>query len=84
MRIGVRIRRMSRPGIWSFFLGSWGNVHGLSLFRALPPGSTFVGDPQQAIATHVIMHVVAGKVTRLFGIFDEAGLLRQLGVLPTN
>jgi hypothetical protein len=49
-----------------------------------PPGSTFVGDPQQAIATHVIMHVVAGKVTRLFGIFDEAGLLRQLGVLPTN
>ena len=34
------------------------------------------------IAAHVSMHVAAGKVTRLFGIFDEAGLLRQLGVLP--
>jgi predicted ester cyclase len=33
-------------------------------------------------AAHVSMHVAAGKVTRLFGIFDEAGLLRQLGVLP--
>ena len=36
------------------------------------------------VAAHVIMHVAAGKVTRLFGIFDEAGLLRQLGVLPAN
>ena len=36
------------------------------------------------VAAHVIMHVAAGKVSRLFGIFDEAGLLRQLGVLPTN
>jgi len=35
-------------------------------------------------AAHIIMHVAAGKVTRLFGIFDEAGLLRQLGVLPSS
>jgi predicted ester cyclase len=35
-------------------------------------------------AAHVIMRVAAGKVTRLFGIFDEAGLLRQLGVLPSS
>ena len=34
------------------------------------------------IAAHVILHVAEGKVTRLFGIFDEAGMLRQLGVLP--
>jgi ketosteroid isomerase-like protein len=36
------------------------------------------------IAAHVIMHVAGGKVTKLFGIFDEAGLLRQLGMLPPN
>ena len=36
------------------------------------------------IAALVSMHVAAGKVTRLFGIFGEAGLLRQLGVLPIN
>lgn len=30
----------------------------------------------------VVMHVANGKVSELFGIFDEAGLLRQIGVLP--
>ena len=34
------------------------------------------------IAAHVI--VAGDKVTELFGIFDETGLLRQLGILPTN
>ncbi|HEV8246859.1 MAG TPA: ester cyclase [Polyangiaceae bacterium] len=34
------------------------------------------------IAAHVLMRVERGVVTELFGIFDEAGLLRQLGVLP--
>lgn len=29
----------------------------------------------------VILHLAEGKVTTLFGIFDEAGLLRQLGML---
>ena len=34
------------------------------------------------VAAHVLMHVSDGKVTRLAGIFDEAGMLRQLGILP--
>ncbi len=33
-------------------------------------------------AAHVLMHVAHGKVTKLEAIFDEAGLLRQIGVLP--
>jgi predicted ester cyclase len=28
---------------------------------------------------NVIMHVADGKVTKLFGVFDEAGLFRQIG-----
>lgn len=36
------------------------------------------------VPAHVILHVSGGKVTTLFGIFDEAGLLRQLGILPSN
>jgi predicted ester cyclase len=31
---------------------------------------------------NILLHVADGKVTKLFGVFDEAGLLRQLGVLP--
>lgn len=34
------------------------------------------------IVANIIMHVSDGKVTRLFGVFDEAGMLRQMGVLP--
>jgi len=34
------------------------------------------------VAAHVIMDVADGKVRRLRGVFDEAGMLRQLGVLP--
>ena len=34
------------------------------------------------IAAHVLMQVADGRVTRLAGIFDEAGMLRQIGVLP--
>lgn len=34
------------------------------------------------VTANVILRIRAGKVTELFGIFDEAGLLRQLGVLP--
>ena len=33
------------------------------------------------VAAHVLMQVANGKVVKLHGIFDEAGLLRQLGVL---
>jgi len=36
-----------------------------------------------AVAANVLMHVAGGKVTRLLGVFDEAGLLRQLGVLAS-
>jgi predicted ester cyclase len=34
-----------------------------------------------AVTANVLMHVSNGTVTRLLGAFDEAGLLRQLGVL---
>jgi predicted ester cyclase len=37
-----------------------------------------------AVPGHVILHIADGRVARLLGIFDEAGLLRQLGVLPGN
>jgi hypothetical protein len=29
----------------------------------------------------VFLHIGGGQVTRLLGIFDEAGRLRQIGVL---
>jgi predicted ester cyclase len=35
-----------------------------------------------AIVANVLMHATGGKVLTLFGIFDEASLLRQIGVLP--
>jgi predicted ester cyclase len=35
-----------------------------------------------AVVANVLMHVAAGRVSRLTGVFDEAGLLRQIGVLP--
>jgi steroid delta-isomerase-like uncharacterized protein len=35
------------------------------------------------VVAHAILHVSDGRVTRLFGVFDEAGLLRQLGILPS-
>lgn len=33
------------------------------------------------VTANVLMHVTNGAVTKLYGAFDEAGLLRQLGVL---
>ena len=51
----------------------------------LPLTRNFFGIPAThksvAIAANVIMRTAHGQVTKLFGIFDEAGLLRQLGVL---
>ena len=48
--------------------------------------ASFFGIPAtgRTIRVHanVLAHVANGKVTKLFGIFDEAGMLRQLGVLP--
>jgi steroid delta-isomerase-like uncharacterized protein len=37
-----------------------------------------------AISAHVILRIARGRVRELFGIFDEAGMLRQLGVLPSG
>ena len=56
-------------------------LHGTNTgsFFGVPPTGR-----QVTIAAHVILHVSDGKVTRLLGIFDEAGLLRQLGILPSN
>ena len=49
---------------------------------------SFFGIPatQQSIAVagHVIVHIAGGQVTKLLGIFDEAGLLRQLGALSQS
>ena len=45
--------------------------------------ASFFGMPasgrQVRIPANVILHVANGKVTKLFGIFDEAGMLRQIG-----
>jgi predicted ester cyclase len=46
-------------------------------FFGIPPSHGAV-----SIVANVILHVANGKVTRLFGIFDEAGMLRQIGALP--
>jgi len=35
-----------------------------------------------AVPAHVILRIRGGRVRELLGIFDEAGMLRQLGVLP--
>ncbi len=34
------------------------------------------------IVGHIILRIREGKVLELLGVFDEAGLLRQIGVLP--
>ena len=47
-------------------------------FFGIPPTNHTV-----AVTAHVLLHLENGRVRKLFGIFDEAGLLRQLGVLPT-
>lgn len=35
------------------------------------------------VPANILMHVEHGKITRLFGVFDEAGLLRQLGAIAS-
>ncbi len=34
------------------------------------------------IVCNVILHIADARVVRLQGVFDEAGMLRQIGVLP--
>ena len=36
-----------------------------------------------AVTGHIILRIRDGKVHTLQGVFDEAGMLRQLGVLPS-
>jgi steroid delta-isomerase-like uncharacterized protein len=37
-----------------------------------------------AVPAHVILRIEDGRISNLLGVFDEAGLLRQLGVLPAG
>ena len=52
-------------------------IHEGSFFGIPPTGRSV------SLAAHVILLLKDGKVSELFGIFDEAALLRQLGVLPS-
>ena len=51
-------------------------THSGSLFGIPASGRTV------RITGHVILQVANGVVQRLQGVFDEAGMLRQIGVLP--
>src|SRR5262245_53685800 len=48
---------------------------------------SFFGIPATGRPVHVVANVILcvenERVTKLYGVFDEAGLLRQIGVLPT-
>ena len=48
-------------------------------------GGDFFGIPatgtRVTVAANVLMEVADGRVTKLLGVFDEAGLLRQIGAL---
>ena len=46
-------------------------------FFGIPPTNREI-----AVTGHVLLHVDQGRVRKLFGVFDEAGLLRQIGALP--
>ncbi len=52
-------------------------THGGSLF-----GIPATQRPVHIVA-NVLMTIADGQVTRLKGVFDEAGMLRQIGVLPS-
>lgn len=47
-------------------------------FFGIPPTNREV-----VVVANVLLHLRNGRVSKLFGVFDEAGLLRQLGVLPS-
>jgi predicted ester cyclase len=46
-------------------------------FFGLPPTNKPI-----VVAANILMRVTDNKVSELLGVFDEAGLLRQIGVLP--
>jgi predicted ester cyclase len=43
-------------------------------FFGLPPTNRRI-----RVAAHVILHLAGDRVAKLLGVFDEAGLMRQLG-----
>ena len=49
---------------------------------------SFFGIPSSGrrvqVAGHAILRARSGKVTSLVAVFDEAGLLRQIGALPAS
>jgi predicted ester cyclase len=45
-------------------------------FFGIPPSRRPV-----VVAANIILHIADGKVTKLFGMFDEAGMLRQIGAV---
>src|SRR5262249_44788574 len=47
-------------------------------FFGIPPSNK-----RMSICANVLMRVHAGKVVELKGIFDEAGMLRHMGALPS-
>ena len=47
-------------------------------FMGIPPSGRGV-----VVVANVLMRFEDGQVAELFGVFDEAGLLRQIGVLPS-
>jgi predicted ester cyclase len=53
-------------------------THGAPFF-GIPPSHRPIDIP-----AHVSLRVRDDKVTELFGVFDEAGLLRQIGTLPSG
>ena len=54
-------------------------IHGThkAPFFGIPAGGRAV-----AVAGHVILRLEQGKVAELLAVFDEAGMLRQMGALP--
>ena len=53
-------------------------THTESLF-GIPPSARKVD-----IGAQAVLHVKDGKVAQLTGIFDEAAMLRQIGLLPAS
>ncbi len=52
-------------------------THTGMLFGMIPPSGKRV-----TVWANVLMHLEGGKVKRLYGTFDEAGMLRQIGAIP--
>ena len=52
-------------------------THTGTLFGMIPATGKRV-----TVWANILMHLEGGKVKRLYGTFDEAGMLRQLGVIP--